>query len=228
LPDASSRFRSSPDLALNLLQRYENCANGGHFKGLALARRFTFITTNDNAPSGINYRQTHWLNSHVLNPLQLKCDTQVGGHNLNYMLRTCLLGSWLLAMPDALDILHNKNYSEHIQLYKTKQRPIMRGGNQFHILPFPDGLSYDGMQYHNDALGQGSVVLFKPAATTPNSTLIPLKGLERHRSYRLRYQERDQLNAVVSGAVLMDQGLQLKEMDGAEASEVVWIETVQR
>jgi hypothetical protein len=48
--------------------RYENCANGGHFKGLALARRFTFVTTNDNAGSGINYRQTFWLNSHVCNP----------------------------------------------------------------------------------------------------------------------------------------------------------------
>ena len=29
--------------------RYENCANGGHFKGLSLARRFTFVTTNDAA-----------------------------------------------------------------------------------------------------------------------------------------------------------------------------------
>ena len=104
----------------------------------------------------------------------------------------------------------------------------MRGGNQFHILPFPDGEGYDGMQYHNDALGRGSVVLFKPAATTPSSALIPLKGLERHRAYRLSYQEREQLNAVVSGAVLMDQGLHLKQMNGAQASEVVWIETIER
>jgi hypothetical protein len=206
--------------------RYENCANGGHFKGLALARRFTFVTTNDIAPSAINYRQTHWLNSHVLNSVQLKCDTQVSGHNLNYMLRTCLLGSWLLAMPDSLDILHNANYSEHIGLYKSRQRPIMRGGRQFHILPFPNGQDYDGMQYHNDALGKGSVVLFKPAAATPASISVPLRGLERHRSYSLSYQERAHLNNVESGAMLMDEGLQLTGMDGAEASEVVWIDTV--
>ena len=55
--------------------RYEDCGNGGHFKGLALARRFTFITTNDNAPNVTMYRQTHWVNTHVHNPLQLKCDT---------------------------------------------------------------------------------------------------------------------------------------------------------
>ena len=124
--------------------RYENCANGGHFKGLALARRFTFVTTNDNAGSSVNYRQTHGLNSHALNSVQLKCDLQVGGSNLNYTLRSCLLGSWLLAMPDALDILHNSAYKAHIELYKAKQRPILRGGSVFHVLPFPDGANYDG------------------------------------------------------------------------------------
>ena len=118
--------------------RYENCANGGtllsilaaclqtsltthvrrvrlgHFKGLALARRFTFITTNDAATSKVAYRQTHWLNSHAINPLQLKCDVQVASSNLNYTLRTCLLGAWLLAMPPALDIAHNAAYKAHI------------------------------------------------------------------------------------------------------------------
>ena len=42
--------------------RYENCANGGHFKGFALQRRFTFITTNDDSGgAGLNYRKTHWV-----------------------------------------------------------------------------------------------------------------------------------------------------------------------
>ena len=82
------------------------------------------------------------------------------------------------------------------------------------------------MQYHNDALGKGSVVLFKPAAATPASISVPLRGLERHRSYSLSYQERAHLNNVESGAMLMDKGLQLTGMDGAEASEVVWIDTV--
>ena len=131
-------------IARNQSFRYENCANGGHFKGLALARRFTFVTTNDNAGSSVNYRQTHWLNSHALNSVQLKCDMQVGANNLNYTLRSCLLGSWLLAMPEALDILHNSAYTAHIELYKTKQRPILRGGHVFHILPFPDGINLDG------------------------------------------------------------------------------------
>ena len=149
---------------------------------------------------------------------------QVGSNNLAYVLRTCLLGSWLLAMPPALDILHNKEYEEHINLYKTRQRPILRGGDAYHILPYPDGASFDGMQYHNRERRQGSVVLFKPSAAAPNSTQVPLFGLTRGARYRLSYQDRSQLNAVVSGAVLMDQGLCVSGMNGAQASEIIWVD----
>ena len=137
--------------------RYEGCANGGHFKGLALARRLTFTTTNDAAPNVTMYRQTHWVNTHVHNPLQLKCDTAFwnpAAHSLEFFLRSCFLGSWLVCPPDSINSTHNQVYSEHIALYKTKQRPILRGGNQYHILPFPDEQNYDGMQYHNDDLGK--------------------------------------------------------------------------
>ena len=162
--------------------RYENCANGGHFKGLSLARRFTFVTTNDAGagPLGmVNYRQTHWLNSHVLHPLQLKCDLQAGGHELNYVLRTCLLGSWLMAMGDG--IFSSANYSHHISLYKTKQRPIMRGGETYHLLPFPDGENYEAVQFYNPTIRKGSVVIFKPSASAPAQLTLPLKGLRRDR-----------------------------------------------
>ena len=162
----------------------------------------------------------------MLNPLQLKCDLQAGTNNMNYMLRTCLLGSWLLAMPPALDILHNRAYAEHIHLYKTKQRPILRGGNQYHIFPFPDGSNYDGMQYYNDGLGKGSVLVFKPAATSPNSTTVRLKGLHRASSYKLSYQDRANLDTTASGALLMDRGLVISGMDDPEASEIIWIEEV--
>jgi hypothetical protein len=125
----------------------------------------------------INYRQTHWLNSHVLNPLQLKCDLQAAGHDLNYVLRTCLLGSWLMAMGD--DIFKSANYSHHIALYKSKQRPIMRGGQTYHLLPFPDGENYEAIQFHNPSLRKGSVVIFKPSASVPSQITLPLKGLRR-------------------------------------------------
>lgn len=207
--------------------RYEGCANGGHFKGLALARRLTFTTTNDAAPNVTMYRQTHWINTYVHNPLQLKCDTAFwnpAAHSLEFFLRSCFLGSWLICPPDSINSTHNQVYSQHIALYKTKQRPILRGGNQYHILPFPDGQNYDGMQYYNDDLRRGSVLLFKPSAGAPDNVTVYLHGLHRQSRYQLRHQERTQLDKVVTGAALMDYGLAVSGMTGVEASEIIWID----
>ena len=123
-----------------------------------------------------------------------------------------------------MNATHNTVYAEHIALYKNKQRPILRGGTQYHILPFPDGANYDGMQYHNDALGKGSVLLFKPQASAPDNVTVLLHGLKRNVNYLLSHQERQQLDRVVTGGVLMDEGLTVTGMAGAEASEVVWLD----
>ena len=238
LPDSFAGVTNFLSLMDQLIEqrpgfRYEGCANGGHFKGLALARRLTFTTTNDNAPNVTMYRQTHWINTHVHNPLQLKCDTAFwdpATHKLEFFLRSCLLGSWLVCPPDAINSTTNAVYAEHIALYKTKQRPILRGGEQYHILPFPDGRNYDGMQYHNNALGKGSVLLFKPGgAGVSDNVTVYLQGLQRDAHYKLTHEERSELDsgtAAVAGAALMDSGLTVTGMTGAEASEVVWIEQI--
>ena len=67
LPDTFAGVANFLDVVDTLIDsrpgfRYEDCGNGGHFKGLALARRFTFVTTNDNAPNVTMYRQTHYVN----------------------------------------------------------------------------------------------------------------------------------------------------------------------
>ena len=49
-------------------------------------------------------------------------------------------------------------------MYKERQRPILRGGDTYHVLPYPDGANYDGMQYYNTKLrkGDASVTLLRP------------------------------------------------------------------
>ena len=42
--------------------------------------------------------------------------------------------------------------------------------------------------------------------------------------YHLSFEDRTELGLVASGAVLMDHGVNVTRMDGAEASEVVWLE----
>ena len=144
------------------------------------------------------------------------------GAKLAFMARTSMLGAWQLCGVEP----NVTAYREHLALYKTKQRPIMRGGSQYHILPFPDGENLDGMQYHNERLGEGSVVLFKPGADAPPNATIPLQGLKRRSKYRLDFQDRTQLSKVVSGAELMDEGLVVTGLVGAEASEIIFVHEV--
>ena len=81
-----------------------------------------------------------------------------------------------------------------------------------------------GVQYHNPQIRKGSVILFKPSASAPNSITIPLKGLSRTAQYKLSYEDRSELDCVASGALLMDIGVNVSRMEGAEASEVIWID----
>jgi hypothetical protein len=101
--------------------RYENCANGGQFKGLNICRRMTFVTMNDSDQNPVHTRSTYYANSFAINPVQLKSD--LGPAETAYYLRTDMLGAILTWGVD------NPVYREHIALYKAKQRPILRGAN---------------------------------------------------------------------------------------------------
>lgn len=202
--------------------RYENCANGGRYKGFAVSSRMTFITTNDEAgDAGTAYRATLFVNGYALNPIQLKSDVQIVNYPYAFMTRTSMLGSWLLCSVDT----NNTIYRTQLALYKTKQRPILRGGNMYHILPMADGTNWDGMEFFNTSLNKGSVFLFKPSnsAVDGDSKVIKFKGLDRIASYTLTFQDRTSLNTVKTGAELMDLGIAVTGMTGDYASEIIWI-----
>jgi len=198
--------------------RYENCCNGGKYKGFAICRRMTFCTMNDDDKTAWKTRTTYYANSFAINPVQLKSD--LGPAETAYDLRTDMLGSILTWAAD------NPIYRQHVALYKARQRPILRGCNVYHILPMADGTNWDGLQFHNPDLDQGSVFLFKPSAKAADgdSKLIKLKGLDRKATYSLTFQDRTGLNCAKTGAQLMDEGITVSEMTGDRASEIIWIE----
>ena len=197
--------------------RYENCCNGGKYKGFAICRRMTFCTMNDRDNDAAETRTTYFANTYAINPVQLKSD--LGPAATAYDLRTDMLGSILTWAAD------NPIYRQHIALYKIRQRPILRGGNVYHILPMADGTNWDGLQFHNPDIDQGSVFLFKPSAKAVDgdSKVIKLKGLERNRRYTLTFQERTALNCTMTGQELMDIGITVTAMTGGNASEIIWI-----
>jgi hypothetical protein len=197
--------------------RYENCCNGGKYKGFAICRRMTFCTMNDTDNDASITRTTYYCNSYPINPVQLKSD--LGPAESAYNLRTDMMGSILTWAVD------NPIYRQHIALYKTRQRPILRGADVYHILPMADGVNWDGLEYYNTAINKGSVFLFKPStkATDGDSKVIKLKGLDKDTPYTLTFQDRTNLNCVMSGQRLMDIGISVTAMTGDNASEIIWI-----
>ena len=107
--------------------RYENCCNGGKYKGFAICRRMTFCTMNDTDQDANVTRSTYYSNSYAINPVQLKSD--LGPATTAFDLRTDMLGSILTWAAD------NAVYRQHISLYKTRQRPILRGATS--TISFP-------------------------------------------------------------------------------------------
>ena len=197
--------------------RYENCSNGGRYKGFAICRRMTFCTMNDQPDTPWITRSTYYSNSFAINPVQLKSD--LGGPDDAYFYRTDMLGA-ILTIEE-----HSDTYKQHLLLYKTRQRPILRGADVYHILPMPDGVNWDGVEYWNESIGKGSVFLFKPStkAVDGDSKVIKLRGLKGTSRYQLTFQDRPNLNCVMTGFALMTQGISVTGMTGNNASEIVWI-----
>jgi hypothetical protein len=71
--------------------RYENCANGGKFKGFNICRRMTFMTMNDKDQTPWLTRSTYYSDTFAINPVQLKSDLGPATHP--YYLRTDMLGA---------------------------------------------------------------------------------------------------------------------------------------
>ncbi|MGO8700969.1 MAG: GH36 C-terminal domain-containing protein [Limisphaerales bacterium] len=197
--------------------RYENCCNGGKYKGFAICQRMTFCTMNDKDNDAYFTRTTYYCDSYPINPVQLKSD--LGPAETAYNLRTDMMGSILTWAVD------NPIYRQHLALYKTRQRPILRGADVYHILPMPDGVNWDGLEYFNTGINKGSVFLFKPStkAVDGDSKVIKLKGLERNKRYTLTFQDRTILNCSMTGQELMDAGITVTRMNGDNASEIIWI-----
>ena len=232
--------------------RYEHCGNGGLLKDFATLQRIS-VFTNEDSGGPEYHRESFYSCSFMINPVQIKTDIgmNLGPHGevpnnagytpnggvindspewVNYILRTGFMGAnmatnWCFYTPNQIE-----GVKKHWPLYKTRQRPILRGlkpgdsaADVYHILPIPNGIDWDGIEYFNTSLNKGSVLLFKPSESTPNSKVIKLRGLDRLETYNITFEERNELNRKMTGAELMDKGIEVNGMIGNYASEIIWI-----
>jgi hypothetical protein len=210
--------------------RYEHCSDGGTLKDFSTLQRLTFMTTEDSAtPDG--HRKAMYSCTYTINPVQLKADVAIAGgpgsvddpHWVRYCLRTGFMGANMATSWGVFSPTMAAETKLAWPLYKEKMRPLLRGADVYHILPAPNGVDWDGLEYDNPALQQGTVLLFKPSAKAVDSQVIKLKGLDPNASYALTFQDRPSQNTTQTGAQLMGDGLKVADLTGDYASEIIWL-----
>ena len=209
--------------------RYEYCDAGAARKDFATARRATVMFGIDIYDTLSNRKMFH-VSSYCIHPAQLQSPTDVVSGPPAFALRSAMQGACDIGigthggkyvMPSDYPAMI-KPAKQNFALYKTRLRPLIREGNLYHISLRPDGVDWDGIQYHDPVKGTGAVMLFKPNSKVDTRRIV-LKGLDRNKTYALTCQDRPEQNVRKIGGALMDQGFDVT-MTGQNVSEIVWIE----
>ncbi|MDD5705297.1 MAG: GH36 C-terminal domain-containing protein [Kiritimatiellae bacterium] len=217
-------FKRKLDTLAKVGVGWENCCNGGNLRSLDICRRMTFMTHSDAAGLVAFFPHVYsW--SYLIPPIQIKCDYAVGNpaypDTSTAYLRGFLLGSILAGFPtDAKFIESLDRIKKVFSLYNSKQRAILRGADVYRILPLPTPNQWFGLQYFNTFIDRGSVLLWQNGGET--SRAIKLKGLSRSATYTLTFEDATSRNCTMTGARLMDDGVNVPM--GANASEIIWID----
>jgi hypothetical protein len=199
--------------------RWENCMDGGSLKSFDDCERMSFMTTTD-TPDALAFKKAVYPNSYMINPVQLKSDCYCRDI---FDLRCAMMGCILTGVPSLQGMADEADMKKEFALYNTRQAPILRGGDVFHVMPMPDGKNWDGMEYYNPAISQGSLFVFKPTDQGGDSQTIKLKGLKRDVTYTLTFEDHPEQNTKKTGAELMDTGLPVT-LKGTRVSDIVWME----
>ena len=201
--------------------KYENCSNGGNIRTLDVFRRMTWMTHSDHSDLGPFFKNVYaW--SYLMCPIQLRSDYNHLFEDVANI-RGQLLGSILLSLYNKatpMSDIGNERVKRVFHLYNTRQRPILRGADVYHILPpLTQKNQWFGLQYYNTFINKGSVLLWQNGG--PASQVVKLKGLDRAATYALAFEDAPEKNSARTGAQLMDEGLNVTM--GPNASEIVWI-----
>lgn len=220
--------------------RYESCSSGGSMKDFLTMTRAVVINNDDSA----NYnslRTTFYNSSYCIHPaqLQLPCNPDTFCResqfydepgNKDYGMRSVIIGvpmfgSWSGPEDGKLRFGLNEYYAKYLNMYNEKIKPIQRDGELYHILPRPDNVNWDGIQYADpDSPNEikGVVFLFKPTDSEGAVKNIVLRGLDPDAAYSLEFEDRPEQNTSKTGAELMSAGIEVT-IEQECGSEIIWI-----
>ncbi len=216
--------------------RYESCSSGGSMKDLFTMTKASVINCEDTA----NFMSAHMAfydSSYCIHPAQLQLPVNAlsytpgsqyyaGIGDYLYGFRATLTGGVMLSNWQGTteeDISYWPYYIAEV--YNKLMKPLIRYGDLYHILPRPDGIHWDGLQYIDaDSTNpiKGLVMLWKPTDTEGSEKTVYLRGLETDTMYRLTFEDRPEQNCEKLGSELMEAGLTVT-IEGESGSEMIWI-----
>jgi concanavalin A-like lectin/glucanase superfamily protein/melibiase-like protein/glycosyl hydrolase family 36 len=217
--------------------QWENCSGGGRIKDFGAMRRAVKIFNSDTY-SALHVRQAFYDSSYVYPPIQLEghlgsTDGRFrprGVKGMRYAFRSTSMGApeWFLDAPNGGNGSEPWTQAEKdalkacVETYKARIRPLVRNADLYHVLPRPDGVNRDAIEYYEPDTGEGVVFLFQPSSDVSTEPLR-LKGLEADQKYRVTFEEGTHPPTVKSGRELMEKGLPAT-LEGPEASELIFLE----
>jgi len=216
--------------------RYESCSSGGSMKDFFTMTKASVINCDDSA-SFMSLHTSFYDSSYCIHPaqLQLPCNAlsytpgsqyYVGIGDYLYGFRTTLTGGVMLSNWNGTTQEDISYWPYWIaEVYNKKMKPLIRYGDLYHILPRPDGVHWDGLEYidaDSENEIKGLVMLWKPTNEEGPEKTIKLRGLEAETLYQLTFEDRPEQNVQRTGADLMENGLTVT-IEGESGSEMIWI-----
>jgi hypothetical protein len=197
----------------DLLRRHfnlllENCMGGGNILDFGVLQRFHLFSLTDLYDPLGNRKAIYGATYPFPARYGEGYMKDVEGVSYHYQFRSFMMGYWSLSAdttrwpPEKIAAC-----KKDIAAYK-RIRPILRAGNVYHILPPPDGIHWDGLEYYDPTAGRGVVFLFRPDSADASQTVF-LRGLERSASYRVSFEDTPE-TFVRSGEQLMREGLRVE------------------
>jgi hypothetical protein len=231
-------YRMLDDLAAeygNVFQ-WENCNGGGGVKDFGAMKRATKISNTDTYTS-LHNRQAFYDASYYLPPMQLHAALgEIPSYSdlnpaegLLFQFRSASMGSPQIFLDSPNPTNGGKNWTNEekdqiakaVDTYKTKIRPLIRNGDLYHILPRPNGIDWDGVEYYDPGVGRGVCYLFKPNTTASNMKNIRLRGLNPYALYNVTFEDGSNPFRSMYGSELMEPGINIT-LSSPIASELMF------
>jgi hypothetical protein len=195
----------------NLL--FEGCNGGSNVIDFGFLKRVHYFQVEDRYEP-LSNRRSFYDVSHAVPPAMIM--QWVGDHlpgqsvaNFKYMIRSGMLGICTILQDTRKWNAEKREAAKKLfAVYKKKLRPHIESSTVYRILPRPDGIQWDGIQYQNNNSGSGVLLIFRPDSPD-SSQVVLLHGLDKNQSYKITSEDGSIANATYPGDALMKAGLKL-------------------